>query len=596
MKNNPILNLSRLAIFIAAMILQFSCQQDDSYNLAVSDATFISLSVSASDTGTELIADDPASAVRSLCILQFKADGNQFGTLRHVSIGRKTVTPGKYDATLLRSMDNETYKFVVVANFPHDDYSLFQRMGGKSYAEVQQACQSTELAGLPAFGEITPFPMFGIAKNGLPIQVGENVDLGTVSLVRAVARVNVGIGDMNTDGTWTGKVGGNPVLFKMSEIRIYKARNRYAYMPVENNFTSVAGTLSINNPSPAGDTWTMVYDNTYIKGDSAYCSGQIYLPEADLQWGSEFDDKHTDRMAIIVKGQFLSLNPNKKETYYRMDFTYDMGDKMNVLRNHIYQFSIKSVKDDGYDTADEAYKARNSPLSFTATTVEEWVPGVDVTPKPIEGYVMFFGELNGEITSGSDGSGGQLILKEKSDIWEGENFNIPVAVDYDTFYGEVPGNLKRSAAYPNGDIYSDKTTLLHVEGVYPDLMVAADDVYDSNGNAAVPWKDGLVLTAFDMCRDYLGLGYSDWRLPRASELYLIYLNKTSLESQRGFTNFSGTYWSGSEKGNATDPVAESAWAVNLDTPTGGMALGYANKVTGSCKIRCVRQVKKHTSQ
>ena len=58
----------------------------------------------------------------------------------------------------------------------------------------------------------------------------------------------------------------------------------------------------------------------------------IYLPEADLQWGSVYDTKHTSRLAIIVGGKY---NGSQKETFYRVDLTNDQtSETMNILRNH----------------------------------------------------------------------------------------------------------------------------------------------------------------------------------------------------------------------------------------------------------------------
>ena len=53
------------------------------------------------------------------------------------------------------------------------------------------------------------------------------------------------------------------------------------------------------------------------------------------------------------------------------------------------------------------------------------------------------------------------------------------------------------------------------EGVYPSLMVSADDVTDVTGGDANPWKTGKTLTAFDICRNYEGDGFGDWRLSTA---------------------------------------------------------------------------------
>ena len=72
MKNNPISNLCKLATIVITIIVQLSCQQGESYNLP-SDSALIKLSVSASNSAATVITNDPASVIKSLCILQFNA-------------------------------------------------------------------------------------------------------------------------------------------------------------------------------------------------------------------------------------------------------------------------------------------------------------------------------------------------------------------------------------------------------------------------------------------------------------------------------------------------------------------------------------------
>lgn len=46
--------------------------------------------------------------------------------------------------------------------------------------------------------------MFGIPKGGTPEVIDETLDLGSVSLVRAVARVDIGIGKKDANiNTWS---------------------------------------------------------------------------------------------------------------------------------------------------------------------------------------------------------------------------------------------------------------------------------------------------------------------------------------------------------------------------------------------------------
>lgn len=572
----------------AAMILQISCQQDDSFSPAA-DSAIINLSVSAANSGTTMDNDDTASAIKSLCILQFNADGNAFGTLRHVGMGTEIApNSGKYSATLLQSVDNnDKYKLVILANFPDGDYGIFYRMGGKSYAEVQQACLSAELSGESNVLEFTaaqPFPMFGIAKDGAPQIITEMMDLGTVSLVRAVARVDIGIGTKNADNnTWN--KGGVPLA--MTQVQIWKDGKQYAYMPVESKFSSSGGALAINSPSPVGGTETKIYGSTYITG-TTYCSEKIYVPEADLLWGDVYDTNHSNRLAIIVGGKY---NGSAVETFYRVDFTYDEGskDKMNILRNHVYQFTIKNVKDAGYATAELAYTSKPKGLDFSAGMIEGWVSNEETSVPSIQGYYLTYQGFNGENVDWTYAAGASKVIPKKKSYW-GTNIYLPF--NYNNFYQE--GNsfyAPNISGGQNGSLYATVANAFSYEGTFPNLMVSGDDMVDESGNEKVQWKTGTTLTAFDLCRDLEENGYDDWRLPRLSELAFIYVNQGSLEALRGFTPLSGTYWCGSEYlvPNATDDQRKkSAWAWAVDfTPTTGYASWHQK--TETLKIRCVRQ-------
>lgn len=577
-------------MIVAAMILQISCQQDDSFSPAA-DSTIINLSVSAANSGTAMDNDDTASAIKSLCILQFNANGNAFGTLRHVGMGTETVpNSGQYSATLLQSVgNNDKYKLVILANFPGGDYGIFYRMAGRSYAEVQQACLSAELNGaenVPEFTALQPFPMFGVAKDGTPLVIDETMDLGTVSLVRAVARVDIGIGTKNADSNTWNK---GQVPFEMTQVQIWSGGKQYAYMPVENNFSSTAGTLTIKKPSPVGGTETKTYGSAYIT-NSTYCAEKIYLPEADLLWGEVYDDNHTRRLAIIVGGHYKN-SPDM--SYYRVDFTNDNAptpnDKMNILRNHVYQFSIKSVTDAGYPTPELAYSSRPKNLGFEVS-LEPWITGQTGSPTSSLGYYLTYLGFNGEIVDWTYALGSSIRIPKKKYGW-GTNPKLPF--DYNIFYKEgnsyYAATSSSMAAGQNGRLYpSVEDALTNYEGTYPNLMVSGNDLVDEVGHENVPWKTETALTAFDLCRDLEENGFDDWRLPRLSELAFIYVNQVSLQALRGFTPLVGTYWSGSEyqEGTTDDQKKKSgyAWAVDFAT-------GYASShlKTDRLRIRCVRQ-------
>ena len=587
MKHNPISKLSKLAMTVAAVmiLLLSSCRQDDLYIMSP-ESTLVSLSVSSSNNGVTTADADPASAIKSLCILQFNADGENFGTLRHVGIGTE-ASSGKYTATLMQSInDTDKYKIVILANIP-GGYGVFSGMGGKSYAEVQQACLSKVYDGenvVPTFDGDNPFPMFGIPGDGSPILIEEGTPLGSVSLVRAVARVDIGIGTKQADDTWKK---GN-VSFDMTQIQIWKAGKRYAYLPID-NFTATNGELTISKPSPVGDIETKKIYNASTITKGTYCSGKIYLPEADLLWadgGEVYDVNHTNRLAIIVGGTY---NGSGKETFYRVDFTYDEGsqNKMDILRNHVYQFTIKNVNAAGYDNAQLAYKSMPKNLGFEAT-FEKWAVGQSTSVPSITGYYLTYQGFNGENVDWTYAAGSSIKIPKKKWAWGTTNNRT---FDYNDFY-------KREGTHfysvnliggQNGSLYNTVQDAFAFEGTYPDLMVSGNDMVDDSGNETAPWKTGTTLTAIELCRSLEEYGYDDWRLPRLSELAFIYVNQGSLNDLRGFTPLSGTYWCGSEYlvGNATvEQRKRSDWAWAVDFTT-----GYASwyQKTEKLKIRCVRQ-------
>lgn len=592
-KNNNISRLNRLIRLLGIIILAGACQNDDRYDVPQKDSpVLVEFSVATSGiSNTSGSNTDVDSRIASIYILQFNAVGNSYGTLRYVTKGTET-NGGKYTATLLQSMGtNDNYKLVILANL--SDYGFLYGLYGDTYDQVQKACLSAETTTPLVFDDTHPFPMFGVINGGASVQVQESAQYnGNTELIRAVSRVNLGIGTTNTaaDGTvtWT-KNSSTP--FNMTEIQVWKAGKRYACMPALNNFhwntadgngSDVSHQIVMDHPSvAAGGITTVTYDDGYIT-NGTYCAGQIYLPEADLLWGETFDENHANRLAIIVGGNYKG---SATETFYRVDFTYDEGSPstMNILRNHIYQFTINKVEAAGYDTAELAYNSKPKNLGFEAT-LEPWSEQTTSVPS-IRGYYMAYEGFNGEKVDWTYAAGSPLRIPQKLHYW----INSYRTFNYDNFYKE--GN---KFYYPvieggqNGELYPTVADALKYEGTFPYLMVSGDDMVDELGNENLPWKTGTTLTAFDLCRNLEENGFNDWRLPRLSELAFIYLNQESLEALRGFTPMSGTYWCGSEYLEGTTDEQRkksgSAWAVDFTT-------GYASwhSKTDQLKIRCVRQ-------
>lgn len=610
-EKNNIARLKELAKLVCLTILLSACQNDESYSPPPGDPVLIKLNVSSESVLPESNGGSSDDAISSITILQFDATGeglSDYGNLARVSPGVQGA-PGTYTAPVFSSSTTQAkYKLVILANLSTAGIESLDGLAGQTYLQVRQKCISLAYTENLSFGSGSPFPMFGLVDGGKSIKIDANQVYEGIELLRAVARVDIGVGTKALESdTWDK----GSIPFTMKEVQIWKAGQKYTCLPANTAYTvnGTSGKITMTKPTLTTDNLlaTKTYGPEYII-DQTYCAGKIYLPEAEVWAGgaSMYDQNHTNRLALIVGGYYKG---STRETYYRMDFaqgTPPSQTLLNVLRNNVYQFTISNVKDAGYDTPQEAYSSLPQNLDFTTATIDDWKTGVTEKPAAQVGYIMAFGVQNGSIVSGNIVDGQSLTKRtvvEKTTFWEGEGYSegdetTHITVDYNKFYGEVPGNLQRSVATPNGDIYPDIETLLRVEGVYPLLMVSTDDVYSIDGKAKVNWKDETVYTAFDLCKNYTGSGYEDWRLPRASELLLMYFNRESLESQRGFTNFSGSYWSGSEKGLADDATAEQAWVVNFDMNRIHLN-GVAKNIeieSNRNKVRCVRQYKSDSDE
>ncbi|MBD3591307.1 DUF1566 domain-containing protein [Bacteroides sp. GM023] len=595
-RNNYILGLNGLVKLLWIIIVAGACQNDDGYDVPQNDSpVLVEFSVATSGVNDASgSSTDIDARITSIYILQFNATGESYGTLRYVAKGTET-SGGKFTATLLQSMGaDDNYKLVILANLP--DYGFLYGMYGMTYDEVQQACLSKESTSPLVFDDTHPFPMFGVVNGGVSVQVQKNTLYTNTELIRAVARVDLGIGTKNTNpnGTvsWT-NTGSGKQPFVMTEVQVWKAGKRYAYMPAVGNYhwnsvttgSVTSNQIAIDSPSAAtGGTTTMTYGDSYIT-NKTYCLGQIYLPEADLLWGSVFDSDHTNRLAIIVGGYY---NGSADLSYYRVDFTNDdSGGKMNILRNHVYQFTIKKVEAAGYGTAELAYNSKPKNLGFEAT-LEPWTTGQASSVPSIQGYYLSYQGFNGENVDWTYAAGSSQRIPKKRFYW----INSQMPFDYGNFYKE--GNkfyFPDIMGEQNGELYATVSDALNYEGTFPSLMVSGDDVVDESGSETIPWKEGTTLTAFDLCRNLEKDGYGDWRLPRLSELAFIYVNQGSLKALRGFIPLSGTYWCGSEYlvANATDEQRKkSDWAWAFDfTDVSGYASWHQK--TDKLKIRCVRQ-------
>lgn len=88
-KNKYILRVNGLAKFLWIILLLGACQNDDGYSVQQDAPVLVKLSVSAADSGTASNGTGTDARITSIYILQFNAEGENYGTLRYVAEGKR---------------------------------------------------------------------------------------------------------------------------------------------------------------------------------------------------------------------------------------------------------------------------------------------------------------------------------------------------------------------------------------------------------------------------------------------------------------------------------------------------------------------------
>ena len=211
----------------------------------------------------------------------------------------------------------------------------------------------------PGAATANRIPMWGETPR---MTISQETGLVPVSLMRAIARVDVGLGSpmfstSTMSYTWSGlAANGSAIPFRINSVYVVHPNNRYALVPAVVNRNATSGEITA--PTIPAGTSTIPLNNppttfTYT-APSGYSTQSIYIPEADIIMGgtgTPGDVNHANRMAIVVGGYF---NGSPTETFYRLDFARN-GALINVLRNHLYQFSIAGVSGTGSSSVVNAY-------------------------------------------------------------------------------------------------------------------------------------------------------------------------------------------------------------------------------------------------
>ena len=287
----------------------------------------------------------------------------------------------------------DTSTFVMLANVTRSANTDADGLTGKTREEVMQLFTfSMPDKGIWKDGEL---PMWGASD---PVRVDHSAGavpkLGTVYLVRAVARVDVGLNLSNISegaSTFDEKAGGIEGI-TLTKVFFYNTNTTGRVSPFENGIywdeaNRKAKQPSIPDPAPAV---TGKIDKTSSIVDEKILLREVYVPEAvnvptaatQGANGETLPENNTEnylkRPYIIVGLTGADKSRPDKETFFRIDYLKRTGaeadatyEYLPLLRNYRYLVNIKAVGGPGFDTEEDARKGPAANIMYNVVVWNE---------------------------------------------------------------------------------------------------------------------------------------------------------------------------------------------------------------------------------
>ena len=290
---------------------------------------------------------------------------------------------------------------VVLANLSADD--KVKKVSGTK-AEILKSFEYTATAdftktGLPMWGEL--------AQQTIDPDVSAVQTIGTIHLLRAVARVDVGL-NMDAKGT-SGKDGDfdeksqtltsdivDPaskksikVQWSLLEVKLYNAAKNGRIAPDAGNYVLDGDKKPKAKKVTQPTTPTKQEEALTYKAMNNLLMRTIYVPEtvnpeptsasagASTTPGTE--KVYLSRPYLILKLSYKQTDGTASgETYFRVDFLKRGGDEatamytyLPLLRNYRYKVDIKNIGGLGFDNEDDAKKGPSANIMYNVLVWDE---------------------------------------------------------------------------------------------------------------------------------------------------------------------------------------------------------------------------------
>lgn len=256
-----------------------------------------------------------------------------------------------------------TVEIVVLTNLKSSDVTpLTEAFNGKTVEEVYRMCNYAYGEKEWALSSDRRIPMWGSLS--MYLKKGE-VNRGNIDLYRAVAKVNLLVNE-----------GQGLENFSLSSVWVYFANTEGYCAPLPSDATVESAETQFTKTSIPSTSAQRNVPLTYTLEEGANVfQNHIYIPESN----NKVPGENKKKLCLVVGGHYKGegLVEPEEESFYRIDFKDNLESGNNndlrvydVIRNHSYQFNIRSVKHPGTTTPEEAL---DHVVVGMDVVIEEWV-------------------------------------------------------------------------------------------------------------------------------------------------------------------------------------------------------------------------------
>ena len=364
------------------------------------------------------------------------------------------------------------------------------------------------------------FPMWGESDEFTQVPSGR---IGTLSLMRATARVDVGVkfikngdkynlNDMQAEGLYNE---GKGTYFALASVRVYGTMKGGTYGSAQNVYGSITSEPSAATVPNTDVGKFGLEDLKYEYSGGTDHDFTASTPPENVTWsdketsarrmltracyvfetknaGAEFDDA----ACVIVGGYY---GEDKTPTYYRIDFATpniqngvqnkpQPGDRFDLLRNKVYVVNITSVSGPGKNSPEEALKSDETKMT---AEVQEWNQNDKVGDITTDGVYTLSVDKS-ELQYYTDGTPEEIVVKTDYDGVLGSGWTLEAeaekADEQQTFEDALLYYDSKGNAYP---YTSDAFPKTGPSGTPATLRIGMKELRDAGGKTA--FRSGKLL-------------------------------------------------------------------------------------------------------